>query len=284
MFTGYFEPIYPASQTRTGRFHAPVYGRPRDLVELDLGRFRESLAGQRLAGLVEDGRLIPYASHGEINREGLGDRAPVLAWMDPNDLFFLQIQGSGILAFSESEIARIGYAGQNGHPYRAIGRDLVEQGALELSAVSLQSIRTWLEEAPQEAAKAMRENNASYVFFEWLRDLPEPGLGPLGAQGVQLTPLLSLAADRRFHAMGTPTWIDIEDQNQNFALRHMMIIQDTGGAIRGPVRGDVFWGRGEAATARAGGMNARGILTVLIPKQAAEKFILANPGHFDGRG
>jgi len=271
LFTGYYEPVFPGSLSPTARFSAPVYGRPDDLVEVDLGQFRPDLAGLRTAGSVTDGRLVPYPDRRTINEQGLADRAPVLAWMTPDDLFFLQIQGSGVIRFPDAPPSRIGYAGQNGHPYTAIGKPLIDRGIIAREEMSLQAIRQWLAGAPPVEAQALREMNASYVFFRRLDDLPDPGLGPEGAEGVQLTPGVSLAADRRYHAMGTPVWLETESpfRGRNEPYRQLMIVQDTGGAIRGPVRGDVFWGRGPDAEEIAGGMRSRGTMTVLLPKSVA---------------
>ena len=274
LFTGYFEPVYQASHQKTAQFSAPLYARPDDLVELDLGQFRDELAGMRLAGRVIDGRLRPFESRAQINANGLDGAVPVLAWLDPDDAFFLQIQGSGVLQFPDQQSMRVGYAGQNGHPYTAIGKPLIERGALTLETVSLASIRRWLKNATPEQARALREENASYVFLRRLDNLPDPELGPLGAQGIQLTPLTSLAVDRRYHAMGTPIWLDMQSpfSGRVRPFRQLMIAQDTGGAIRGPVRGDVFWGQGEDAQDIAGSMRARGIMVALIPKPAAARW------------
>ncbi len=269
VFTGYFEPVYNASSVKGLTKIAPLYARPDDLIELDLGQFRRELAGQRLAGYVEEGRLKPYPSRRKINQGSLGHRASILAWLEPDDAFFLQIQGSGVLKMEDGSFVRVGYAGQNGHPYTAIGKPLIERGEIAREDMSLQAIRNWLQQAPPEQARTLREENASFVFFQVLKNLKNPDLGPLGANGVQLTPKRSLAADRRYHAMGTPAWIEIENLSaggENKPLHQLMIIQDTGGAIKGPVRGDVFWGRGEDAKQIAGQMNASGQMIVLLPK------------------
>lgn len=270
-FTGYYEPVYAASRSATETHNAPLLPRPDDLVEVDLGLFRETLRGERIAGRVEDGRLKPFADRSEIETGEYDPPAP-LAWLDPNDLFFLQIQGSGRLDFGDGDILRVGYAAQNGHAYTAIGRVMVERGIMPLDAVSMQSIRDWLDAASDSEAQALREENASYVFFRPL-DTVSPELGPLGAQGVPLTPGRSLAVDRRYHAMGAPVWVDIEpvDGAGNAPIRRLMIAQDTGGAIRGPVRGDFFWGAGDQAGEIAGVMNARGRMTVLLPRRLAER-------------
>jgi membrane-bound lytic murein transglycosylase A len=277
VFTGYFEPVYDARRSPSGRFSAPLYARPDDLIDVELGAFRKDLAGARVSGRLEGARLVPYADRDAINKGALQGRAETLAFLDPNDLFFLQIQGSGRIVFPDGAVERIGYDGANGRPYAAIGRVLVERGDMKLEDASMQSIRAWLESAAPEDAAALREANPSYVFF---RELPAPAegaelsdsIGPLGAQGVPLTPERSLAVDRRFHAMGAPVFVDIEPVEVvgPNPIRRLMIAQDTGGAIRGPVRGDVFWGLGDEAGARAGAMNARGRMFVLLPKSRAE--------------
>jgi peptidoglycan lytic transglycosylase A len=266
VFTGYFEPAYSASRVRTDVYSAPVYARPDDLVDVDLGAFREDLAGERIAGRVDGGRLVPYPDHQAINQGALDGKTEPIAWLAPNDLFFLQIQGSGQLTFDDGAQLHIGYAGQNGHPYTAIGRVMVEREVMALKDVSMQSIRQWLGSAAVNEARAMREENASYVFFRRLDGVG--AMGPLGAQGVPLTPERSLAVDRRFHVLGAPVWIDIDsvEGNGRRRIQKLMIAQDTGGAIRGPVRGDVFWGAGPRAEQIAGQMNARGRMYVLVPQ------------------
>jgi membrane-bound lytic murein transglycosylase A len=270
VFTGYFEPVYPAVRNKGPGFSAPVYGRPADLIDVDLGRFRAEWAGERLAGRVENQALIPYPDRSGIENGAVAQIAEPLAWMEPNDLFFLQIQGSGRLQFDDGTTLRLGYAGQNGHPYTAIGRILVERGAMALEDASMQSIRTWLAEAPPEAASALREQNGSYVFFDAIA-LEDDKAGPPGTQGVPLTPGRSLAVDRRYHMLGAPVWVDIEPVAAfgPKPIRRLMIAQDTGGAIKGPLRGDVFWGTGAAAGEIAGAMNARGRLFALVPRAHA---------------
>ena len=272
VFTGYYEPAYRAGRDPSTDFPAPVYARPDDLIEVDLGAFRDELAGERIAGRIEGARLLPYPDHQEINQGALDGATTPIAWMAPNDLFFLQIQGSGQLIFDDGERLRIGYAGQNGRPYTAIGRVMVRDGVMALADVSMQSIRQWLEMAHPDDAETMREQNASYVFFRPLEDVPMDK-GPLGAQGVALTPERSLAVDRRYHTLGAPVWIDLDPVSGNGPerIRRLMIAQDTGGAIRGPVRGDVFWGAGSRAEIIAGMMNARGQMYVLAPRSVAAR-------------
>jgi membrane-bound lytic murein transglycosylase A len=266
LFTGYYEPLLDGSRTRTERYRVPLYGRPSDLVSVDLGLFREDLKGRRIAGRVEDGQLVPYAGREEIEKGALAGRDLELVWVDdPIDAFFLQIQGSGRVRLAEGGEMRIGYAGENGHPYFAIGRELVKRGALRKEEVSMQSIRRWLEEHPEEAP-AVLATNASYVFFQEIK-----GEGPLGAEGVPITPGRSLAVDRKHWPLGVPLWLDTmapaaQENAPARPLRRLVIAQDTGGAIRGPIRGDVFWGAGDEAADIAGRMKHPGKLWVLVPR------------------
>ncbi len=272
LFTGYYEPLLRGSRTRHGPFQTPVHGRPEDLVMVDLGAFRNGLAGQRIAGRVIEGRLRPYEDRAAILASPAEDVAPVLAWVDdPIAAFFLQIQGSGRIdlvdaAGSDAGTLRLGYAAQNGHPYVAIGRELVAMGAMTLEEVSLQSIRAWLLAHPARADSVMNAN-PSYVFFREIE-----GEGPIGAQGVALTPLRSLAVDPRFVAYGIPLWLDAENPLGG-RLNRLMVAQDTGGAIRGAVRGDVFWGAGPVAEDAAGRMRARGSYWLLVPKPVRDKLM-----------
>lgn len=272
-FTAYFEPAYPASDQQTEEFSAPVLARPADLVTVDLGAFRDDLAGERIAGSVEGGALKPYPDHAAINAGALEGRAETLAWMRPDDLLFLQIQGSGRLKIGDRDL-RVGYDGHNGWKYVAVGKTLIEQGSLPRETVSMRTIREWLAAAPQAAARAVRESNPSYIFFRRLDDLADPALGPLGADGAQLTPMASLAVDPRFTPLGAPVWVDIEGEEP---IRALMIAQDRGGAIKGPVRGDLYAGSGDAAGDFAGAFNRTGTMTVLLPKAVAGRLPSAAP-------
>ncbi len=276
LFTGYFEPSYPASETPRGRMTAPVLTRPEGLVTADLGAFKESLRGQDVVGRVVDGRLVPFEDAGTIAAAPPTD-AEVLAYLDPNDLLFLQIQGSGRLVLEDGRVVRAGYAAKNGRPYVAVGKTLVADGAMPLEEVSMQSIEAWLDAAPPEEAARVRHSNPSYVFFRAL-ELEDPSLGPLGAQGLPLTPGRSIAVDRRYYPMGLPVWLATDGTADNPALRRLMIAQDTGGAIRGPVRGDVFYGSDEAAARLAGTMKAEGRLILLLPQGLAARVTGAQAG------
>jgi membrane-bound lytic murein transglycosylase A len=278
LFTGYYEPTLRGSRTRSAEFPVPLHVRPPELVMVDLGDFREDLRGKRLAGRVVDGDLKPYADRAAIDEGALAGRGLELVWVDsPVDAFFLEIQGSGRIELAEGGTLRVGYAAQNGHPYTAIGRELVKRGAMPLEQVSMQSIREWLETHPEEAVEVMR-TNASYVFFRELT-----GEGPEGAQGVALTPGRSLAVDPLFLPYGAPLWLDTTLPGDGAGqpgepLRRLVVAQDTGGAIRGPVRGDVFWGSGDEAAEVAGKMRQQGRLWVLVPRALALPAPVAEPG------
>ncbi|QJE74411.1 murein transglycosylase A [Aerophototrophica crusticola] len=262
LFTGYYEAELRGSRTRQGAYQTPLYRRPPDLVMVDLGEFRPAMKGERIAGRVVDGRLRPFEDRKAIEAGALAGKGLELLWVDdPVDAFFLQIQGSGRVMMDDGTEARIGFDGQNGHPYVAIGKELVARGALAKEQVSMQSIRAWLEANPAET-KAVLDSNPSFVFFR-----PLEGEGPLGGQGVALTPGRSLAIDRSFIAYGVPLWLDAQDPlDANARIRRLMVAQDTGGAIRGPVRGDVFWGHGADAELRAGKMKSEGRYWLFLPK------------------
>lgn len=267
LFTGYYEPHLYGSRTPSARYRVPLYVRPPELVTVDLGLFRPDLAGRRIAGTVREGALVPYLDRTAVDRGALAGRGLELVWVDdPVDAFFLEIQGSGRIALEEGGELRVGYAGQNGFPYLAIGRELVARGAMSKEQVSMQSIREWLEAHPEEATEVMQKN-ASYVFFR-----EQLGEGPLGSLGVPLTPGRSLAVDPLFVPLGVPLWLDTTlpaaDGGESW-LQRLVVAQDTGGAIRGPVRGDVFWGASEEAADLAGRMRQRGRLWLLLPRTVA---------------
>jgi membrane-bound lytic murein transglycosylase A len=267
LFTGYYEAELRGSRRREGPFTTPLLKRPPDLVMVELGLFRPAWRGERIAGRVEGGQLKPYASRAEIERGALAQRNLELFWVDdPVDAFFLQIQGSGRIRLPDGSTARVGYDGQNGRAYVPIGRLLADRGELPRDTVSMQTIRGWLAAHPDMAA-ALMDENPSYVFFREMT-----GDGPLGAQGVVLTAGRSLAVDRAFLPLGVPLWLDLEDAAEgNGRLRRLVVAQDTGGAIRGPVRGDVFWGFGPEAAARAGMMKDRGTYYLLLPRDVAAR-------------
>ena len=267
LFTGYYEPQLFGSLRHGGRYTVPLHLAPNDLLRIDLGRFNPDLAGYSIAGRIQGNQFVPYYSRGEIENGALHGRGLELLWVDDRvDKFFLQIQGSGQVVLDDGRMIRVGYAAQNGHPYRAIGRDLIEIGALSPEEVSMQSIRAWLEANPG-AARMIMDRNRSYVFFQENPELG-PDDGPIGAQGVPLTAGRSLAVDLRHIPLGAPLWLEttVPWPEGPAPFRHLMIAQDTGGAIDGIVRGDVFFGAGARAEAAAGRMKSGGRYAILLPK------------------
>lgn len=267
LFTGYYEPLLNGSEVPDGRFRYPIYRLPDDLVTVDLGLFDPELEGRRIAGRLDGQRLVPYFDRAEIENGALADRGLALLWVDdPVELFFLHIQGSGRIRLADGRTLRIGYAGQNGHPYRAIGRDLIELGELTREQVSLFAIRDWLRAHPDRAAAIMARNR-SYVFFRELAEVSADE-GPIGAMGVPLEAGRSLAVDRRFIPLGVPLWLDtvVPEPDGTRPFERLMVAQDTGGAIRGILRGDIFFGTGPQAESRAGRMKHPGRLYVLLPR------------------
>ena len=265
LFTGYFEPQLHGSLQKTPRFSVPLYRKPDDLVTVRLGRFNKKFTGQQVTGRLRANMLVPYAERAEIERGALTGKGLELAWVDDRvDAFFLHIQGSGLVRLRSGKILRVGYAGKNGQPYFAIGRELVARGALTAENVSLQTIRDWLEANPSEAQAVMNKNR-SYVFFRVIK-----GAGPIGAQGVPLTAGHSLAVDRRYIPLGAPLWLDTTDPLVPGApMRRLVIAQDTGAAIKGVIRGDFFWGAGDRARRSAGKMRQLGRLYIFLPRTAA---------------
>lgn len=264
LFTGYYETMLRGSTTRTARYNVPLYRTPSDLVMVDLGEFRPSMKGERIAGKLVGNKLRPYADRAAIETGALSGKGLEIAWVDDADAaFFLHIQGSGRVLLEDGRQLRVGYDGQNGHVYYAIGRELIKRGELTKENVSLQTIRQWLRAHPQEAV-ALRRMNPSFVFF---RVLETTTGGPVGAQGVALTPARSLAVDPKFVPYGAPVFISAQNPlDDKKTIQRLMIAQDTGGAIRGPVRGDMFWGTGPQAEQVAGVMKSRGKAWLLLPK------------------
>jgi membrane-bound lytic murein transglycosylase A len=269
LLTGYYEPELRGSRRRRGRFLHPLYLDPGDQIVVDLGDFKRDLAGRRITGIIRRGRFRPYWDRAEIESGALARRGLELLWVDdPVAAFFLQIQGSGRVVLPDGEVVRVGYAGQNGHDYTAIGRVLVERGELELDQVSLQSIRAWLRGHPERADEVMNANR-SFVFFRRLS-----GGGPRGASGVELTAGRSLAIDDDHLPYGVPLWLESTTPavtalgRVEAPLARLVVAQDTGGAIRGPVRGDLFLGPGLEAEELAGHMKQPLRLWLLAPRGA----------------
>ena len=254
-----YEPVLQGSRMRDGRHRVPVYGVPADMVVVDLAGLYPELRHMRLRGKVEGRRIVPYDSRAEIEARAA---APVLAWVeDPVELFFLQIQGSGRIELESGERLRLGYADQNGHPYRSLGRHLVERGELKLEQASMQGIRAWALANPQKLQEALNVN-ASYVFFRELAG----GDGPLGALGAPLSAGYSIAVDPRHVPLGAPVHLATTFPLSTQPLERLVVAQDTGGAIRGAVRADFFWGTGEEAGSLAGRMRQQGRMWLLWPR------------------
>lgn len=253
--TGYYEPEIKGSRTRQPGYETPIYARPTDLIDVDLGLFSDALKGKRVRGRVKGTALIPYDDRTAIEQGSLNSRAPILAWAaDPIELFFLQIQGSGRLRLPDGNILRLGYDSQNGRDYTGIGALLRDRGLLAPGQASMQGIMGWLRDHPQEGVAIMRENK-SYVFF---RELNGP---PQGALGYAVTGRVSAAVDPKFVPLGAPVFLSLDRAEAN----GLWVAQDTGGAIRGANRFDTFWGAGDAARSIAGGMSGRGTAFLLVP-------------------
>jgi membrane-bound lytic murein transglycosylase A len=261
LVTGYYEPLLKGDRVRTEQAQHPVYAVPPDLVSVDLAGLYPELKNLRLRGKLVGNKLVPYAARRDIETHGFAGRP--IAWVDdPVDLFFLQIQGSGRIELPDGSHLRVGYADQNGHPYKSIGKLLVERGELTLEEASMQGIKNWGAKNPDKLADLLAAN-PSYVFF---RELPNGLAGPLGALGVPLTAQRSIAIDPRFIPLGAPVFLATTQPNSAEPMNRLALAQDTGGAIRGGVRADFFWGFGDVAGEQAGRMKQRGRMWVLLPR------------------
>jgi len=271
LFTGYFEIELLGSRAQTASFPVPLYRLPADHVQADLGAFDPELKGKRIVGRVEAGRLIPYFSRKDIETGALDGRGLEMLWInDPVDVFMLHVQGSGRVVLQDGEVVRVGFAGHNGRSYESIGRALIEKGELQPGKASWNDIRDWIRRKP-EKAKSLFAINPRFIFFRLIEGIPDDA-GPIGAEGVPLTPGRSMAVDRRYIPLGVPLWLDTTwPSNPDRPLRRLMVAQDAGGAIKGVVRGDFFWGFGDEALAEAGKMKSAGRYYLLIPTAAAER-------------
>jgi len=263
LVTGYYEPLLRGSRTPSPVYRFPLYGPPDDLIVVDLASLYPELKSLRLRGRLQGNRVVPYHTRGDIE----AGRAPLsgkeVAWVDdPVELFFLQVQGSGRLLLENGETLRVGYAEQNGHPYRSIGRWLVDNGEMNLDRASMQGIKEWVRRNPERLSELLNVN-PSYVFF---RVLPGQTGGPIGSLGVPLTSERSVAVDPRAMPLGAPVWLATTRPNSVEPLNRLMLAQDTGSAIRGNVRADFFWGFGDEAGRLAGAMKQRGRMWVLLPR------------------
>ena len=270
LFTGYYLPLLHGSLNKTKRYHVPLYRTPNNAVTIDLGLFDSTLANRRWVGRLEGSKIVPFYTREEINQGVIANHASVIVWVDSEiDRLFLEIQGSGIVELEDGSRIYVGYASQNGAPYTAIGRVLIQKGVMTKENASMQGIRAYLESHPEEMTAVLNQNK-SFIFFDKL-----PGDAAEGVQRIVLTPGYSLAVDRRWVPIGTPIWLNTTRpdplNDHQIVLQRLMIAQDTGGAIRGEVRGDVFWGAGERATAIAGKMKNLGYYWLLLPKRGTSR-------------
>lgn len=268
MVTGYYEPLLKGSRTRNPPYLSPLFAPPEDLVVVDLAEVYPELKSMRLRGRLQGRKLVPYYTRAEWAQQEEARFGGALLWIDdPLDLFFMQIQGSGQVVLDDGARIRVSYADQNGHPFKSIGRWLIEQGEIKLEQASMQGIKAWARANPKRLQE-MLNANPSLVFF---RELPVEGSGPPGALGVPLTPERSIAIDPRIVTLGAPVFLATTWPNDSKPLQRLMLAQDTGGAIRGAVRADFYWGSGVEAGSLAGKMRQRGSMWVLMPKSYSPK-------------
>ena len=264
LITGYYEPLLKGSLEPTDEYRYPLYGLPEDLLIVDLGAVYPQLNGMRLRGKLVGNRVVPYYDRAQLDDDPELLRGAEILWVNSLvDVFFLHVQGSGRVRLTDGSTVGVGYAGQNGHPYQSIGRVLIEMGELDKDEVTLFTIRDWLDANPERLNEVLARN-PSYIFFE-LRD--DPSDGPFGSLNVALTPARSVAVDRSVIPLGAPVWLQttLPDERQS-PFDRLMLAQDTGGAIKGHVRADVFWGQGDEAELLAGLMKQQGRIFVLLPR------------------
>ncbi len=266
LFTGYYSPAFAGSLSKTPYYSVPIYGLPKNLVTAHLERFHAATRRHRtIIGRVDAHELHPYFTHAQIDQGALKGIAPVLAWVhSPMDRLILSIEGSGLIKTTQGTTLSLAYAGENGAPYTAIARVLIDRGIMTKDNASMQRITAYFNQHPEKMNEVLYKNQ-SFVFF---RVLKQPA--SLGAQGIGLTTGYSLAVDRRWVPLGTPIWLNTTrpaaSGEKQVSMQRLMIAQDTGGAIRGPVRGDVYWGEGSRADAIAGRMKNFGRYWLLLPK------------------
>jgi membrane-bound lytic murein transglycosylase A len=267
--TGYYEPEIAGSRTPQPGYAVPIYRRPPDLIEADLGLFGAEWKGRKIRGRIEGSRFVPYSDRAAIENGALAGRGLEIAWAaDPVEFFFLQVQGSGRLRLPDGQVMRIGYDGQNGQDYVGIGALLRDRGLIEPGKSSMQGIMEWLRAHPEEGRALMRENR-SFVFFRELT-----GAGPVGALGLPVTGRTTVAADPAFVPLGAPVWLALDRPEAS----GLWVAQDTGGAIKGANRFDTFWGAGDEARRIAGGMSGRGEAWLLLPKGVVARLGGGNGG------
>ena len=265
LVTGYYEPLLRGARKRGGAYQVALYKAPEDLITVDLASVYPELKNMRVRGRLVGNKVLPFGSRAELESSNALAGKELLWVDDPIEAFFLQVQGSGrVLLEGGKEVVRVAYADQNGYPYKSIGRYLVDKGELKLEQASMQGIRAWVQANPARAQE-LYNANPSYVFFKEEK-LPDPKIGPKGALGVPLIGQRSIAIDPTLLPLGAPMYLATTQPNSDQALQKLVLAQDTGGAIRGAVRADFFWGFGAEAADKAGKMKQRGQLWVLLPK------------------
>ncbi|MFA6120473.1 MAG: MltA domain-containing protein [Sideroxydans sp.] len=264
LITGYYEPLIKGSRTRSASFPYAIYAPPDDMLEVDMGELFPQFRGKVVRARLQGKRVVPYFNRAEVDAgNATALRGKELFYVgNAVELFFLQIQGSGRIELEDGTRAKIGYAEQNGHPYASIGRKLIDMGELKPEEASMQGIKEWAEKNP-DRLPILLGHNPSYVFF---RELPDNLSGPLGALGVPLTNEYSIAVDRNSVPLGVPVFLASTQPNSTEPLNRLVFAQDTGGAIKGAVRADFFWGFGDIAGSKAGRMRQSGRMWVLFPK------------------
>lgn len=262
LITGYYEPVLKGSRTPTKDYPFPLYAAPSDLITVALDDLYPELKFKRIRGRLVGNKLVPYYDRAEIEAETSPIARHALVYInDKIDGFFLQIQGSGLVNFENGEEMHIGYADQNGHAYQSIGKLLIANGELTASEASMQGIKNWAIKNPTKLQTLLNQN-PSYVFF---RELPAGLPGPLGALGVPLLATQAIAVDPKFTPLGAPVFLSTTYPNSSQPLKKLMMAQDTGGAIKGGVRADFYWGSGTLAGEKAGAMKQAGKMWVLLP-------------------
>jgi membrane-bound lytic murein transglycosylase A len=263
--TAYYEPIMAARRAPDSLHSEPIQARPADMVEIDLGAFDPALRPRTLVGRMEGTKIVPYPPRAKITPQ----TAPVLAWGEPGEVLSLQIQGSGRLVFEDGVQLRAAFAAHNGQKFASNAQELIRRGHLPPNGASMDAVKAWLRDAnPQERREVLNANPRT-VFFK-LQPILDPNAGPLGGQGLPLEPNGSLAVDTAYHPYGVPIFLSAEAPRVALSvdktLRRLVIAQDTGGAIKGPIRGDLYWGTGPEAGTRAGRINHDTKFWVLLPK------------------
>ena len=264
LITGYYEPILKGSRTKSAKYPNPLYQVPTDLVTVELDGMFPELKYKRVRGRVVGNKLVPYYNRAEIESEAAPLKSREFIYIDDIiDVFYMQVQGSGLVKLESGEEVHVGYADQNGHTYNSIGRLLVERGELTMANASMNGIKNWARNNPTKLRELLN-NNPSYVFF---RELPAGLPGPLGALGVPILGEQVVAIDPKYIPLGAPVFLSTTEPNSTKPLKRLMMAQDTGGAIKGGVRADFFWGDGNEAGAKAGAMKQAGKIWVFLPKE-----------------